>query len=280
MLASLSLLLEGDGVTLETLRFTSCQAPVAEAFCAGVARHIGEQLGIATTFVGDVPWQERLQQFDTGRIHVCWMCGLPYVRRAGGEDSILELLAAPVMAASRYADQPVYFSDVVVLRDGPCRSFADLASGTWAYNEATSHSGYTATRCLLAKRGYTSEFFGKVVATGSHEASLDLLLEGEVHGSAIDSTVLDLLTARDPNLESRLRVVEVFGPSPIPPWVIAKTVPPAVRAAVRSALLSMSDDARGRAVLASGRAARFVRVTDTDYNPIRSMTKAADRVQI
>ena len=168
------------------LRFTSCQAPIAEEFCAGVARYVGEHLAIAVEFVDGIPWQERQSEFDAGRIHVCWMCGLPYVWRADQPEPSLEVLAAPVMSGSRYADQPVYFSDVVVPRDSPPSSFAELEGLRWAYNEDTSHSGYNATRHRLAQMGRDRSFFGKVVAAGSHEASLRLLLAGDVDATAID----------------------------------------------------------------------------------------------
>jgi phosphonate transport system substrate-binding protein len=136
---------------VDPLRFTSCQAPVAEAFCATVAAHVGERLGIAVEFVAGIPWQERLRLFAAGTIHVCWMCGLPYVWRSDRRHPSLELLAAPVGADPRYGGRPVYFSDVAVRRESPWSSFADLAGAAWAYNEETSHSGYNATRHRLAR---------------------------------------------------------------------------------------------------------------------------------
>src|SRR5688500_3598611 len=163
-------------------------------------------------FVDGIPWTARLREFDAGGIHVCCMCGLPYVWRAAARVPTLELLAAPVMAGSRYADQPVYFSDVVVLRDRPWRSFSELFGVSWAYHEETSHSGYNATRHRLARMGKDRGFFGRVVAAGSHEASLRLLLSGDVEAAALDSTVLDLLRRREPSLEQRLRTVDSFGP--------------------------------------------------------------------
>ena len=108
------------------LRFTSCQAPIGEAFCAGVASYVGGTVGIAAEFVGTIPWPERLREFDARRIHVCWMCRLPYVGRTGQPESSFELLVAPVAAGPRYADRPVYFSDVIVRQDSSWSSFAAL----------------------------------------------------------------------------------------------------------------------------------------------------------
>jgi phosphonate transport system substrate-binding protein len=264
----------------EPLRFTSCQAPIAEAFCAGVVTYVGEDLGIAVELVEGIPWEERLREFDAGRIHVSWMCGLPYVGRADRPKPSLELLAAMVMAGPRYADRPVYFSDVVVRRDAPWPCFAALEGTTWAYNEETSYSGYNATRHRLAHLGRDRGFFGKSVKTGSHEKSLRLLLDGDVDATAVYSTVLDLLHRQDPSLAGRLRIVESFGPSPSPPWVFARTVSPELRAALRGAFLAMASDPRGRAVLASGLAARFAVVTDADYDPIRRMARDSERVEL
>lgn len=265
---------------LDTLRFTSCQAPIAEEFCAGVARFVGDHLGIAVEFVDGIPWQERLSEFDAGRIHVCWMCGLPYVWRADRPHPALDLLAALVPAGARYAGRAVYFADVVVRHDSPWSSFAELEGRTWAYNEETSHSGYNATRHRLAQMGRDRGFFGRAIATGSHEASLRLLLDGKVDASALDSTVLDLLGRQDASLVGRLRIVESFGPSPSPPWVIARTVPQGLRLAIRDAMLAMARNPRGQTVLALGMGSGFAIVGDADYDPIRRMAQEGDRVEL
>jgi phosphonate transport system substrate-binding protein len=260
------------------LRFTSCQAPVAEAFCGAVVGYLGERLGIAVEFIDGIPWEQRLREFDAGRIQVCWLCGLPYVWRIDQSEAPPELLAALVMAGPRYADEPIYFADVVVRSDSRWSSFSDLAGTIWVYSEETSHSGYNAARHRLAQLGRTRGFFGKAVAAGSHERSLRLLLDGEADASAVDSTVLDFLFRQDPELASRLRVLESLGPSPSPPWVIGRGVPAGLKAALRETLLSLSSDPRGREILASGMAARFAAVTDADYDPIRRMAREAEQV--
>jgi len=265
---------------IETLRFTSCQAPIAEAFCAEVAAYVGQHLGVAVEFVDGIPWEQRLREFDAGRIHVGWLCGLPYTWRADQTHPPLTLLAAPVPAGSRYEDQPKYFSDVVVRRDRPWTSFAQLEGTTWAYTEETSHSGYNMVRERLAQAGRDGRFFRRVVAAGSHEATVGRLMEGQVDAAAIDSTVLDLLHRRDPSLASRLRIIESWGPSPSPPWVVSATVAPSLRAALRGAFLAIGRDPRGRSILATGLTSRFAAVTDADYDPIRQIARRAQSVEL
>jgi phosphonate transport system substrate-binding protein len=103
------------------LRFTSCQAEIAESFCRALAKFIGDKLAIPTEFIGDIPWQERERLLDRGDIHVCWICGLPYVRKNNNERKTVELLAAPVMRHRRYGARPIYYSDVVVHADSRIR---------------------------------------------------------------------------------------------------------------------------------------------------------------
>ncbi len=174
----------------------------------------------------------------------------------------------------------MYFSDVVVRRRSRFRTFADLRGATWAYNEPHSHSGYNVVRYHLATRGETAGYFGRIIASGAHETSLQLLLAGAIDATAIDTTVLEAELQRHPALQEDLRVVTTLGPSPIPPWVVWQRVPPEVRSAVRELLLHMHQDPHGRTLLMAARVARFVHVDDHDYDPIRQMASEAARVTL
>jgi phosphonate transport system substrate-binding protein len=265
---------------MRELQITSCMAQNADFICADLASYISEQLQLPTAFIGDIPWQERERRFDAGDIHVCWICGLPYVWKADRGRPPLELLVAPVMQGARYQDQPVYFSDVLVLRTSPFHTFADLRGATWAYNEPGSHSGYNVVRYHLATLGETAPYFGRAIESGAHQMSLQLLLDGAIDATAIDSTVLEAELLRHPDIEARIRVVATLGPSPIPPWVVLRSVPQELRTVLRTVLLQMHMDPRGRALLAAGRIARFAHVDDRAYDPIRLMDQQAMRVTL
>ena len=263
---------------LSQLKVMSIQAQNADVVCAAITAYLGKQLGIATRFVDDVSWQERERLFDVGEIHIGWMCGLPYVRKADAGTPPVELLAAPVMRAKRYAGRAVYFSDVVTLAEAPFRKIDDLRGSAWAFNEPNSHSGYNVTRYFLATRGERNGFFGKIIQSDAHQTSLQWLLERRIDATAIDSTVLETEMAEKPELRQRLRRIDTLGPSPVPPWVMRGDLPASLRNAVRQALLTMHTTEEGRAILWRGRMSRFAAVTDADYDPIRTMEKLADTV--
>lgn len=93
---------------------------------------------------------------------------------------------------------------------------------------------------------------------------------------AIDSTVLETELAHTPHLRTRPRVVTTLGPSPIPPLVVSRSLPAAVRDDLRDAALKMHRDPHGAATLAAGRVHRYVAVQDSDYDAIRTMASASD----
>jgi phosphonate transport system substrate-binding protein len=261
------------------LTLSSCMAGNMDFIGRSLAPYLAQKLGLPASFVGDIPWQERERRFDLGAINVVWICGLPYIQKAAEANAHIALLAAPVMAGERYSGRPVYFSDIVVRRGSPYRRFEDLRGATWAYNEPNSHSGYTAIRYYLARKNEGGDFFGRVIESGSHENSLLMILDGRIDGSAIDSTVLELEIARRPALAKELRVLDSIGPSPIPPWLADSRLPHDLQEELRRLFCTMHHDPHGSEILREARIARFVPVSDSDYDPLRKMTAEAAVVE-
>jgi phosphonate transport system substrate-binding protein len=215
---------------------------------------------------------------DKDEIHIGWICGLPYVQKAGKPEPNLELLAAPVMAKERYQNRPIYFSDVVVHADSTFHTFADLKGASWAFNEPGSHSGYNITRYHLAILGEKDGYFGAVEEAGSHEFALKLLLKETIDATAIDSTVLEIELSRHPEINPQIRVIDTLGPSPIPPYVISTSLTLELRQQIRALLLDMHNHPDGQDILAQASMLRFGAVSDADYDTIREMEKAAKDV--
>src|ERR1051325_7978323 len=159
----------------------------------------------------------------------------------------VELLPLPVPSDPRSEGRPVYFADVVVRADSPARTFAELAGARWSFNDRNSKSGWFSMLERIAPRA-PAEFFGELVASGSHLRSLELVAEGVADAAAIDSNALRA------NAPESLRVLESWGPFPIQPAVIRAGHP--ARERVAGALLTIHE--RHGAALATHGVSRFV----------------------
>jgi phosphonate transport system substrate-binding protein len=264
---------------MNPLMITSCMAASMDGFCVDLAQYLSMLLASPVQAKLDLGWQERERLFDEGEIQVCWICGLPYVWKADQFKDRFELLSAPVMSGRRYQNCPIYFSDVVVRQDSPYFKLDDLSGKTWAINEPGSHSGYNVVRYALAARGKTGRFFGQVIESGSHQASLGKIINKEIDGSAIDSTVLELALKNDPSLAGKIKIIDTFGPSPIPPWIVSTQTPLELRNKLRDLLLRMDKDPSGEKMLARIGIDHFEEVDDHSYDPIREMDKIAEKIQ-
>jgi ABC-type phosphate/phosphonate transport system substrate-binding protein len=262
------------------VRFVSLMADNMDFFYRLLVDWLSHRAGVAIEVEDCMPWQERERMLDRGEAHIGFICGLPYVRKVDRRKPLVELLAAPVMQRPRYDGRPIYFSDVVVRADSPLRGFADLCGASWAYNEPGSQSGYNLTRFYLASLGERSGYFGNAVESGSHQSSIEMVMDGLVDASAIDSTVLELELELRPQLAAVMRVIHTLGPSPAPPAVVSTKVPTELRRKLRRMLLTMHNDPCGERILGRAGIARFTSVSDADYNPIRRMARLAEGIRL
>lgn len=260
-------------MAVRRLQFATCLAPNVRPMYAAVADYVSRRLGIETELVD---CEEYERYFDALEDDVHFVCSVPYIVLSERDDPPVEVLAAPVLEGERCGGRPVYFSDVIVRRDAPFESFADLRGASWAYNEPFSHSGYGVTRYRLVEMGETDGFFGRVVEARFHEQSIEMVRRGEIDASAIDCQVLAVAMRDDPTLERDLRIIDSLGPSTIQPVTVARRLPQDLRRDLRSALLEMGDDPEGRRGLALGLVQRFVPVEDADYDDIRRMLAACE----
>ena len=207
------------------------------------------------------------------RLDIAFICGLPFAQLNRVQPGQLQAVVAPVMQASRYQDRPVYFSDVIVNAGSELKTFADLAGKTWCYNDPGSNSGYNLVRQRLIQFGYPCCFFGKVFQSGSHQRSIQLVVEGLADCAAIDSTVLEQELRDSPELSNQLRVVDSIGPCPMPPVVAARRLGSGFIDSLQAALCQPDIDLQSAMELAGIR--RYVAVPSDDYAAIALMYDAA-----
>lgn len=253
----------------DEIRFITYLSPsIPAAFFEAVASRLGRMMDLRTSIRLETevsgPAGVLDDPFSSGEADVGFMCAPPFVRLRELDPPPVELLGAPAFRDVRASGRPVYFSEVVVRREDPARSFDDLGQYSWAYNDACSLSGYYSLLDKLSRSGLDSRTLD-LRHSGSHLASIELLIRGEVDAAAIDSNVLTIQLQLAPELRHMLRVVESWGPFPIQPVVVRSDMDDGVKERLRSSLTSTDFDGDSDSPLSRFGLVRFVNVTDEHY---------------
>jgi phosphonate transport system substrate-binding protein len=257
---------------------------VPRGLFAYLAGYLGERLGVATELEIETqhsgPPRGVPDPFSAGELDVGFFCAPPYIWLRERADPPVELVPfGLVFDDPRSGGRPVYFSDIVVRADHPARSFEDLVSARWGYNDRESLSGYYSVLQTAAEHGADASFLGRLRDMGSHLASLRALRRGDIDAAAIDSVVLALRWRLDPALRTDLRVIQGLGPWPIQPIVMRRDLPVRLKARLTAAVAALADAPAGRRALRRWLVSGVAPMTDADFDVERAALARAEALE-
>jgi len=218
------------------------------------------------------------------------MCGLPYGQRvaaAAARDDDMRtgasrpptLVAAPAPSLSRYAQRPIYMTDLVVAAASTHRALGDTFGGTIGYTLADSLSGGVAPLHHLARlraaRGGQRLYRAAVGNLIHARGVIDALVAGRIDVGPLDGYAHDLLRGYDPAFAAQVRTVATTDPLPIPPLVATAPITEERLARLREALLAAHEAPVLRPAMARLLLARFAIPGPDDYAPLADLARAA-----
>ncbi|MBE9201685.1 MULTISPECIES: PhnD/SsuA/transferrin family substrate-binding protein [unclassified Nodularia (in: cyanobacteria)] len=258
---------------ITSLRVVSYLAPNWLGLYQAIATYLGRILEIEIQLnPGECdPLKDPLLFQD--QIDLAFICGLPLIRYSQMVAHQLQPLVAPVMQSPRYGNSPIYYADVIVKADSNIKNLADLSGKTFCYNDSGSNSGYHLLFHWLRQEKYPPNFFGKTIASGFHQRSIRWVVEGLADCAAIDSVVLEQELRDFPELSQDLRVVEMIGPSPMPPLVVAQRLGIPLIQQIELALLQ--PDAELQSVMKQFGVRRFAPVKLDNYRVLNQIDSQA-----
>ncbi len=160
----------------------------------------------------------------------------------------LRVVAAPCFEVEGCAG-PTYRSFVVVHRSSGASTLADLRGARCVINGWTSHSGMNGLRLLLPTGARLASFFARVLVSGAHERSVEMVASGEADVASIDCVTYSLLARHRPGALEALRVLTATAPALAPPFVTSASTPPAEVEALGRALREVTADPSAWATL-------------------------------
>ena len=228
-------------------------------------RYLELRLDRPVRFVQRRSYREVMELLATGEIDFAWICGYPYVRRRDPE--YLDLLAIPV-----FDGEPRYRSYIIVHRDSPYRSVADLGGKVFAYSDPDSNSGYLAPRSMLtALRIQPDAFFRLTFFTYNHAETVEAVARRVADGGAVDSYVWEYLKRNHQAPVDQTAVIDQSDKFGFPPLVARRSGDAELRRRMQNAVLGMREDVDGRALLAELALDGFIEPADTLYDGIRDL---------
>jgi ABC-type phosphate/phosphonate transport system substrate-binding protein len=142
-------------------------------------------------------------------------CGYPLMTALAGK---VRLVAVPRYRAEGCAGV-MYRSAMVVRADDTAACLADLRGRRCAVNGVDSNSGMNVLRAAVAPLAVGGWFFGDVVMTGSHAASVDAMASGHADVAAIDCVTWAHLQRVRPAAVAGLRVLAWSAATPSLPLI-------------------------------------------------------------
>ncbi|OGG51221.1 hypothetical protein A3D72_00790 [Candidatus Uhrbacteria bacterium RIFCSPHIGHO2_02_FULL_57_19] len=214
-------------------------------------KYLGERLERRITLLTRSSYAEAMKLIEEGGADIGFICSGSYVLLR--EKVPVEVIAAPEMYG-----RAEYRSYIIVPADSSAASLEDLRGKSFAFTDPLSFSGafYPSQRAL--QLGDSPEkFWSKVLYTHSADKSISAVAYGLVDGAAVDGLIWDNLSAANPDIIARTKVIERSPWFGIPPIVAGPGQDPALVAGIRKVFLGMRDDPQGAVILDGMRIDRF-----------------------
>ena len=200
-------------------------------------------------------------------------CGYPYVTAL---KEAVTLIAAPEYSFPG-CEGASHRSFIIRRASDPRCVLKEFRGAVAALNAHDSNTGMNLFRAMIAPFARRARFFRTVLVTGSHDASVAAVDNGQADIASIDCVSFALLGRGRPELIERVAIVAESPLLPCLPFIAAASLPALMIAAVRKALIAALADpdlAEARALLGLKGArlaspADYDRVAELERNAIR-----------
>jgi ABC-type phosphate/phosphonate transport system substrate-binding protein len=210
------------------------QTMLQQAGCAGVPRAL------------DWP-EDLLAHWRDPQLLLGQTCGYPLTHALAG--------AVQLVGVFRYnapgCDGIFCRSQLVARTEDADRPLADFRGLRVAFNSDDSQSGYNALRAAVAPLARDGRFFGEVIATGGHAASMAAVQQGHADIAAIDCVTLDGLRRNMQQTVAGLCTIGQTQAYPGLPLITGKSTSAAELRALQAVLAALVQDPAAADALAA-----------------------------
>lgn len=194
-----------------------------------------------------------------------------------GALAISRLGVIPVARPVNLDGSSTYQGYLFVRKDSGITGVAGMRGKRMAFVDRATTAGYVFPLAWLREHGvaHPDKLFGESYFTGSHDAAILAVLEGEADVGAAKHSVYDRVRVEEPRVVRELTVLAESPPVPSNGLCVAPTLQAGLRDKLKAALLSLHADPDGDRVLRQFGALRFIETTADDYRPVLDLARKA-----
>lgn len=236
-----------------------------------LAKYLSSKLGVDVKISMLSRYGNILESFSSGSMDAAFwgsFTGALAVEKLG-----IEPIARPF-----YPDGSSSYRGLIFVRSDSSIDTVDKLRGkSFAFVDRATTAGFLFPLALLKTRGAGpfDKYFSTHFFTGSHDAAILSVINGEAEGGAAKDTIYKMMLKDKPELASKLRVLAESDPVPSNTLGVRKGLSPELVTKLRAALLEMEKNPEGQAALKEFGAVRFIPTGREDYRPVFDMAEKA-----
>lgn len=232
-----------------------------------VMDYISKKAGVKFVLIPVIGYEKSVQKLEKGDIDAGIFGSEPaFISFSRG---IAEPIARPEVRKSS-----VYYGYWLTIKGNNLKTIEDFKGKRFAYVDPNTSAGYLFPRAVVKARGFDPDkFFGTVKFSNTHEAAIQMLLNGTVDGCAAKDTAYKKFIDTNIDLKDKLNIIEVAGPFPERTLMISKRIDEGVRKRVREVLLKMDGDPEGKKLLTETGRDRYIETRLGDFAAIEKILK-------
>jgi len=268
MALSLPLLVAVPALAQDVLRIGLIPAEDSQAMVESsrkVLDQLQEQIGMPVKPFVATDYNGVIEALRSKKLDVAYLGPFSYV--LANQMANVEAFA---VAVTKKTGQSAYKSVIISRKGSSIAAPADLKGRTFAFVDPTSASGHLFPKAGLLQAGYDPEaFFGRVIFSGSHDASILAVANNKVDAAAVADRILASAIAKGQVKQDDLQIVWSSSPIPESPMVWRKDLDPALKEKIAKALANIKDLPWGDQGVLNG----FQPTNDAAYNVVRDTAK-------
>jgi len=226
--------------------------------------YLEKRLGLPVELVVGANYAATGEALRFGRLDIAYLGPVTYILRS--RSAKLEVFSRPTHAGVG----PTFQAVVIVPKDSPAKTLADLKGGDIAFGDPASTSGTWVPRYQLLEAGLVSGRDYTLRVLGAHDAVALAVANHKVAAGGLSMPIYERLI-KEGKIDGN--AVRVLAESPAIPeymWTFREGLDPAFREEIKAAFNDVTDPE----ALKVFRAEAFVPAVDSDVDIVRSWIEA------